>query len=435
MTFSKTYPSAIRHTRDMLAFINASPSPWHAVETMVERLQEDGFSVLTEEDNWALQPHARHYVIRGGSLIAFVTGGESPAETGFCIAGAHTDSPGLRLKPSPAHVADGLLRLGVEVYGGPILATFTDRDLGLAGRVQKRTENGIETQLIHIARPVVRLPNLAIHMNREVNESGLKLNRQTELNLLFSGYPEISVDDFNRFIASELECLPEDILSMDLLVHDTQEGAVWGVNEEYVASGQLDNLASCHSILQALLKVDEPNKTIVGAFFDHEEVGSESNVGASGSFVSDVLARISEALFVQGSDTLRARARSTFMSVDMAHAYHPNFPAAYEPHHHLQVNGGPAIKFNASQRYATDSESAARFMTWCEQAEVPFQQYVHRSDLACGSTIGPMVSARLGMQTVDLGAPMWSMHSLRESAGVLDHWWLTKVLDQAFESR
>jgi aspartyl aminopeptidase len=435
MTFSKTHSSAVRHARDMLAFINASPSPWHAVSTMVECLQEDSFTELLETDTWALQAHARHFVIRGGSLIAFICGGESPAESGYRIAGAHTDSPGLRLKPLAAHVSEGMLRLGVEVYGGPILATFTDRDLGLAGRVQKRSEKGIETQLINISRPVVRLPNLAIHMNREVNEQGLKLNRQTELNVLFSGQDPLSADAFKSFIASELNCAPEDMLAMDVLVRDTQEGAIWGAREEYVSSGQLDNLASCHSIIQALLKVDEPRHTVVGAFFDHEEVGSESSVGASGSFVSDILARIGEGLFVHGTDALRARARSTFMSLDMAHAFNPNFPAASEPNHRLRINGGPAIKFNASQRYATDSESAARVMRWCEAAEVPFQQYVHRSDLACGSTIGPMVSARLGMPTVDVGAPMWAMHSLRESAGVLDSWWLTKVLDQVFEGR
>jgi len=435
MTYSKSHPSAIRHARDMLAFIHSSPSPWHAVETMVECLQEDGFSELRETDTWALQSHGRHYVIRGGALMAFVTGGASPAETGFVIAGAHTDSPGLRLKPCAAHLSEGVLRLGVEVYGGPILATFTDRDLGLAGRVQKRTENGIETQLINIARPIVRLPNLAIHMNREVNEQGLKLNRQTELNLIFSGEEALSADDFKGFIASELDCDPADILAMDLLVRDTQEPAIWGAREEYVSSAQLDNLASCHSILQALLKVDAPRQTVMGAFFDHEEVGSESNVGASGSFVSDVLARISDALFLHGADALRARAHSRFISVDMAHAWNPNFPAAYEPQHRLRINGGPAIKYNASQRYATDSESAARFMQWCEEAGVPYQQYVHRSDLACGSTLGPMVAARLGMPAVDVGAPMWSMHSLRESAGVLDSWWLTKVLDHALEGR
>jgi len=253
--------------------------------------------------------------------------------------------------------------------------------------------------------------------------------------LIFSGQADGSAESFKHFIASELECPPEDILAMDMLVRDTQQGTIWGALDEYVASSQLDNLSSCHSILQALLRVDEPRQTVIGAFFDHEEVGSESHVGASGSFVSDVLARISEALFLHGADALRARARSAFISLDMAHAWNPNFPAAYEPQHRLRINGGPAIKFNASQRYATDSESAARFMRSCEEADVPYQQYVHRSDLACGSTIGPTIAARLGMPTVDVGAPMWSMHSLRESAGVLDSWWLTKVLDHVMEGR
>jgi len=434
MTLSKTHPSAVRHARDLLAFISASPTPWHAVSTMVECLQADGFTELLETDPWALQSHARHYVIRGGSLMAFITGGASPSESGFLIAGAHTDSPGLRLKPNTAYLSEGMVRLGLEVYGGPILATFTDRDLGLAGRIQTRTAQGTATQLVNISRPIVRLPNLAIHMNREVNEQGLKLHRQTELNLIFSGKDGASPQDFQDFIAAECGCAAEDILAMELLVRDTQEGTIWGAHEEYIASGQLDNLASCHSILQALLRVDEPRQTLIGAFFDHEEVGSESHAGAAGSFVADVLARISEALFLHGSDALRARAKSTFISMDMAHAWNPNYPAAYEPQHRLRINAGPAIKYNSSQRYATDSESAARFMLWCEQAEVPYQHYVHRSDLACGSTIGPLVSARLGISTVDVGAPMWSMHSLRESAGVLDSWWLTKVLDQVFEA-
>jgi len=433
MSLHKTHPAAIRHAKELLAFIEASPSPWHVVATMAECLQEEGFSELHETDTWALQPGARHYVVRGGSLIAFITGGESPAESGFRIAGAHTDSPGLRLKPHAAHVSDGMVRLGVEVYGGPILATFTDRDLGLAGRVHLKHGAAIRAQLIHVPRAVVRLPNLAIHMNREVNDQGLKLNRQTELNLIFSGDESPSINQFKDFIAQECECAPNDILSMELLVKDTQAGAIWGAQDQYIASSQLDNLASCHAILEALLKVDEPRHTVIGAFFDHEEVGSESNIGAAGSFVSDVLGRLSEALFLHGSDAARARARSTFISVDMAHAWNPNFPAAYEPQHRLRINGGPAIKLNASQRYATDGETAARFMMWCEEAQVPFQQYVHRSDLACGSTIGPLVAARLGMQTVDVGAPMWAMHSLRESAGVLDSWWLTRALDHILE--
>ncbi|MBI5898303.1 MAG: M18 family aminopeptidase [Rhodocyclales bacterium] len=418
-------PKDPNHTvaRDLIAFIDASPSPWHAVASAEACLREAGFTKLEETQRWALKAGGRHYVVRGGSsLIAFVVGTRPLAEAGFRIVGAHTDSPGLRLKPKAALGGDGLARVAVEVYGGPILASFADRDLGLAGRLVLRTASGPATRSVRFAQPLLRLPNLAIHMNREVNENGLKFNKQTELPLILGPLGEGADAEagLRRLLAEAAQAEAADLMSWELVAHDTQAGSLWGVDEAFIASRQLDNLASCHAALSALASVEAPAASCLAALFDHEEVGSESAVGAGGSFVADVLARIGIGAGLDGEDRRRATAASFFVSADMAHAYQPNFPGAYEPGHKLLVNGGPVIKTNANQRYATGAESAARFIACCERAGVPFQQYSHRSDLGCGSTIGPIVAARLGMATVDVGSPMWAMHSARESAGADD---------------
>ena len=349
------------------------------------------------------------------------------------MIGGHTDSPGLRIKPKPADDASGMVRLGVEVYGGPILATFADRDLALAGRVNVRTPGGFATRLVRFADPLLRLPNLAIHMNREVNESGLKFNKQTELPLLLGVSDDRKADDrFRQPIAEALGVAPGDLLTWELAAYDTQKGSLWGADREFIADGQLDNLASCHAALNALLAAGTPAATCLCAFFDHEEVGSESAAGAAGSFVSDVLARLAAATGLDAEDQRRMLARSFFISADMAHAWHPNFPSAYEPCHRVLVNAGPVIKSNAHQRYSTGADTAARFMAICEKAGVPCQQYAHRTDLGCGSTIGPIVASRLGIASVDVGSPMWAMHSVRESAGVLDHSYMIAALTAAF---
>ncbi len=421
--------------QDLLTFIDASPSPWHAVSTAVKRLQAAGFEALDEGERWQPKPGGRYYVVRGGaSLIAFVMGEAPLIEHGFRLVGAHTDSPGLRVKPRPAIGGDGVLRIGVEVYGGPILATFSDRDLGLAGRVAVRNATGFEMRLIHFDRPLLRLPNLAIHMNREVNEAGLKFNKQTELPLVLGALSEAGEGEaaFRALLAARLAVPLDAIRSWELAVCDTQTGNFWGLDNAFIANSQLDNLASCHAALSALLAARTGRATAVCALFDHEEVGSESATGAAGSFITDVLSRISGAQGLDAEAYRRALARSFFISADMAHAYHPNFPGAYEPNHRVMVNGGPVIKTNSNQRYSTGAESAARFMGYCERAGVPFQQYAHRTDLGCGSTIGPMVAGALGISSVDVGSPMWSMHSLRESAGVLDHAYMIAALTEAY---
>ncbi|HKB61074.1 MAG TPA: M18 family aminopeptidase [Gallionellaceae bacterium] len=422
---------------DLIDFIDASPSPWHAVASAEARLLAQGFVRLEEGARWQLAPGGRYYVVRGGaSMIAFVLGSGAIAETGFRIVAAHTDSPGLRLKPKAAMASDGLARLGVEVYGGPILATFTDRDLGLAGRVVLRRGADQETRLVNFAKPLVRLPNLAIHMNREVNDKGLKLNKQTELPLILGllGEKEDAEAKLRKLLADAAQADAASLLGWELAVYDVQKGSLWGANEEFIASRQLDNLASAYAALAALIETRQPTATCVTALFDHEEVGSESANGAGGSFVNDVLARISSQAKLDEEDRRRALARSFFISADMAHAYNPNFPAAYEPEHKVMVNGGPVIKTNVNQRYTTNAETAARFMGYCDKAGVPYQQYAHRSDLGCGSTLGPILAAQLGVPSVDVGSAMWAMHSARESAGVHDHAYMIAALAAAFGS-
>jgi len=271
-------------------------------------------------------------------------------------------------------------------------------------------------------------------MNREVNESGLKFNKQSELPLLLGvAQDDLKADTrFRQPIADALKVAPEDLLTWELNAYDTQKGSFWGAAQEFIANSQLDNLASCHAALSALLATGQPTATCLCAFFDHEEVGSESAAGAGGSFVADVIQRLAASATLDTEDQRRMLARSFFISADMAHAWNPNFPAAYEPCHRVTVNAGPVIKSNANQRYSTSADTAARFMALCEQAGVPCQQYAHRTDLGCGSTIGPIVAARLGIASVDVGSPLWAMHSIRESAGVLDHAYMIAALTASF---
>jgi aspartyl aminopeptidase len=428
-----------QHIQHLLDFIDASPSPWHVVATIEKMLSPLRFIKLDESSRWHLQASGRYYVVRDDSSIIIVILGSKPIlDTGFKIIGAHTDSPGLRIKPNPLNIKSNPARLNVEIYGSPILATFTDRDLSLAGRVTYQTAQGlIGSQLVNFDKPLLRLPNLAIHMNRSVNEDGLKLHKQNELSLLLMGLPEqIPHDYFQRLLQQTAQLDSSTILAWDLAVYDTQPGAVWGAQEEFYSDSQLDNLASCHAALQAMLndKVMNSDNTLVCAFFDHEEIGSESNKGADGNFLPDVLQRITASLQPDSDSFSRIMAKSFLISADMAHAFHPNFPGAYDLDHSISVNQGPAIKINANQRYSSESVSEALFINWCQQANAPYQRYSHRCDLPCGSTIGPITSAKLGIRSVDIGNPMWAMHSLRESAGVYDHNHLINVFRTFFNA-
>lgn len=414
-------------TQRLLDFIKTSPTPWHAVDSAERLLRAKAYRRLDERDPWPdLSAGSGYYVIRGGSsLVAFRPGTLPPSRGGFLIVGAHTDSPGLRIKPKVARETTPLARLGVEVYGSPILATYTDRDLGLSGRVLIATDSGIESRLLHCPEPLLRLPNLAIHLNRGVNEDGLKLNRQTELPLLFGGSSLIGL------LAHHLGCEPQAILSWELLAHDTQPGTFWGAGQEFIAVSQLDNLSSCHAALEALLHPHDAapaTATVVVALFDHEEIGSETRVGAMSSLLPDVLERIAIDAGDGRTGYQQALARSFLVSADAAHAWHPNHAGSYDADHTLKVNDGPAIKINANRRYASEGYTVAYFMQVCERAGIPYQKFVQRSDLGCGSTIGPMTAARLGIATVDVGSPIWAMHSIRESGGALDPVYLSRAL-------
>lgn len=425
--------------QNLLSFIDTSPSPWHVVSIIESLLKPFQFTRLDETTRWQLQPGGRYYVVRDdSSIILFVLGTKPLVDSGFKIVGAHTDSPGLRIKPNAVNGKDGLLRLNVEIYGGPILATFTDRDLSLAGRIcYKNTQGQITSQLIKFDKPLLRLPNLAIHMNRTVNEDGLKLHKQNELPLILSALSEqqLPPDYFLSLLEKQSGIDSTQVLSWDLAVYDTQKGAIWGAENEFYSNSQLDNLASCHAALQALLDETALNgkNALVCAFFDHEEIGSESKQGADGSFLPDILQRITLASCEQ-QDFPRIIAKSFLISADMAHAYHPNFPAAYDHDHKVLVNKGPVIKVNTNHRYSSESISQAMFIDWCNQANVPYQYYSHRCDLPCGSTIGPITSAKLGIRSVDVGNPMWAMHSIRESAGIFDHDYMILVLKIFFQS-
>ena len=423
-------------TRPLLDFIDASPSPFHAVENAARLLTGGGFVRLEERDAFP-RGARRGFVQRGGSLLAWSAGERPAAEVGFRVLGAHTDSPNLRIKARPNTGAAGLRQLGVEVYGGVLLNSWLDRDLSLSGRVMLRGSDGAaEARLFKHDAPLLRIPQLAIHLDREVNTRGLVLDPQQHLAPVWGvGRPDER--GFQKFLARELGCAPEEVLSWDAMLHDVVPSTVIGLEGELLCAPRLDNLCSCWCALQALLaeasRTDDAPIAVV-CLFDHEEVGSTSNRGAQSPLLEHVLERLVAAAGGGREDLHRAIAASFCASIDMAHATHPNYREKHEPEHWIQLNAGPVIKLNTNMRYATDAESEAAFQLACERAGVPVQKYFHRSNLACGSTIGPLTAARLGMRTVDVGCPQLSMHSIRELCGVEDPLSMTRAL-RAFLAR
>ena len=427
--------------QSLLHYLDASPTPFHAVAESARRLREAGFNELNEADSWNLAPGDRAYAIRNGtSLVAFVCGQKPPSETGFLAVGAHTDSPNLRIKPSPELTRSGYRQLGVEVYGGVLLSTWLDRDLSLAGRVL--IERGAErpsAELIDFARPLLRIPNLAIHLNRNVNSEGLVLNAQNHLAPILGLARASDGSSLNKLLAQQLAAqgLPydsEQILGWDLSLYDTQRATLAGLGDEFVQSARLDNLASCFGAVTALTQAEISHEaTRVIVLYDHEEVGSRSAQGACSPFLRHTLERIVQARGNGPQDVPRAMAKSFLISADMAHAIHPNYADRHEPAHAPVLGGGPVLKINANQSYATDGAGAARFTQLCQRADVSKQTYVVRSDLPCGSTIGPITAAELGLATVDIGSPLLSMHSVREMAAAADVVALAKLLDAFFD--
>ncbi|WP_426573019.1 M18 family aminopeptidase [Aquihabitans sp. McL0605] len=410
---------------DLLAYLGAAPSPFHAVAETAERLASAGFSALDLDEPWEQGP-GRHYVARGGALVAWEVPDGAGAARRFRIVGAHTDSPNLRIKPRPDTGGFGWQQLGVEVYGGALWNSWLDRDLGLSGRVIVRTPEGLEERLFLVDRPLLRIPQLAIHLDRDVNGQGLKLNPQQHLTPVWGAGP-VEVGAFAAHLAQEVGVEAADVVAWDAMVHDTTPGALLGRHQELVSSARLDNLVSCWAALTALTALTAPaaaegaNRPIgVVCLFDHEEVGSTSATGADGALLAQVLERSVLARGGDRADLLRAFAGSICASADMAHATHPNYPERHEPGHLVTIDGGPVIKVNANQRYATEASTHAVLIEACEQAEVPHQVFVGRNDQPCGSTIGPLTAARLGIATADLGVAQLSMHSARELCGADD---------------
>jgi aspartyl aminopeptidase len=411
---------------DLLNFLGASPTPFHAVDEGQRRLAAAGFRRLDEADRWDRLPAGAYYTTSSGTnLIAFAL--PAPEQrTRFRLVGAHTDSPNLRLKPSPEYTAEGYAQLGVEVYGGVLLNSWLDRDLGLAGRVLVRGDRGaIESHLVRIDRPLLRVPQLAIHLDREVNDKGLVLNRQEHLApvLGLAG----GAGSLAKLVADATGVAADRVVGHELMLYDLTPPALGGQAGEFIFSARLDNLAMCHAAISAIAPMGRRGAEAaiaVIALFDHEEVGSASAAGASGA----VLPRVLERLVADREAFHQACARSTCVSADMSHAVHPNYASRHEPRHKPQINGGPVIKTNTQQRYATTAATAAMFAELCREEDVAVQHYAHRTDLPCGSTIGPITSTLLGIATVDVGNPMLSMHSAREMAGSRDPAPMTRVL-------
>jgi aspartyl aminopeptidase len=421
----------------LCTFIDASPSPFHACDEAGQRLAAAGFSLLAETDAFPTE-RGRYYLIRGGSLIAWSSEAagdlHSPA-TPFRVVGAHTDSPNLRIKPQPDLARAGWQLLGIEIYGGPLFNSWLDRDLGLSGRVAVRGDNGVQTRLVTINEPVLRVAQLAVHLDRGANE-GLALNPQQHLTPLWGISTEPG--DFRGYLAAAVGVDATDVLSWDVMTHDLQPSRRIGRDLDLIAAPRLDNLATSYAGVRALIDVAEvmsgggrsgatgisgapSNPSIpVLVLFDHEEVGSQSERGAMSTLLPSVLERIVISAGGGRQDFHRALAGTVVASGDMAHATHPNYPEKHEPQHRIAINGGPVLKTNVKLRYATDSVGAAAFIMACGQAGVPVQQFVSRNDTPCGSTVGPMTAALVGATTVDFGAPMLSMHSARELCGAKD---------------
>ncbi|MBQ54828.1 MAG: M18 family aminopeptidase, partial [Pseudomonadaceae bacterium] len=392
----------------LIDFLQASPTPFHATASLAMRLEAAGYQRLDERETWRTEAGGRYYVTRNdSSIIAFKLGKRSLVEGGIRLVGAHTDSPCLRVKPHPELQRQGFFQLGVEVYGGALLAPWFDRDLSLAGRVTFRRDGKVESQLIDFELPIATIPNLAIHLNREANQ-GWAINPQTELPPILAQIAGTEPADFRALLASQLageHSLNADaVLDYELSFYDTQPAAVIGLSRDFIAGARLDNLLSCYAGLQALLDSAD-SETCVLVCTDHEEIGSSSACGADGPMLEQVLRR----LLTDEDAFVRTIQRSLLVSADNAHGVHPNYPDKHDANHGPKLNAGPVIKINSNQRYATNSETAGFFRHLCLENEVPVQSFVVRSDMACGSTIGPITASQLGVRTVDIGLPTFAM--------------------------
>ncbi|QMW67824.1 M18 family aminopeptidase [Mumia sp. ZJ1417] len=418
MSSESTTPSPLdERAQDLCALVDASPSPFHLCEEVAGRLVAAGFALVRETDAWPIAL-GRYYLVRGGSLVAWSTESAQGPQSAFRIVGGHTDSPNLRLKQHPDRTSAGWETVALQPYGGPLLNSWLDRELGLSGRVTVRTGAGVEQRLVRIDDPVLTVPQLAIHLAED--RKGVELNPQRHLDALYGvGEGAGVLSD----VAVALDVDVDALLGWELMVHDLVPSRVFGRNGDLLAAPRLDNQTTCWAGTTALLDaVERATDGIVPllVLFDHEEVGSTSDRGAESDLLVTAIERIVLAAGGTRDDYHRAVAASLVASGDMAHATHPNYADRHEPHHQIVPNGGPVLKVHPNLRYATDATGAAAFALACAQAGVPMQRYEHRADLPCGSTVGPMTAARTGIPTVDVGAPQLAMHAARELMGAAD---------------
>ena len=416
-----------KFAKDLINFIDSSPTAFHATKNVEEKLVENGFKEISLGEKWDLEKEGKYYVMKNNSaIVGFIVGKGEVEEDGFKIIGAHTDAPTFKIKPNPEmKVEDTYLKLNTEVYGGPILNTWYDRPLSIAGRVSLRTDNPMkpEERLIDMKKPMLIIPNLAIHMNRKVNE-GVKINPQKDtLPLMANIEEEFEKDNFLlNLIAEELEVGLEDILDFELFLYGLEKGSLVGLNEEFISVGKLDDLAMVHAGVQGLLDSQVARATNVMVCFDNEEVGSSTKQGAGSPMLKTILERIALAMNKDREDYYRAVSNSFLISADQAHAIHPNQEDKHDPTNRPVMNAGPTIKLAANQAYTTDSYSSAVYEALCKSVGVDVQKFVNRSDLRGGSTIGPISSSQLDIPSIDIGNPILAMHSIRELGGVYDHY-------------
>ena len=417
------------HTDDLITFLGSSPSPYHAVASAAERLEKVGFRQVSETDAWDGAAGGR-YVIRGGALMAWYVPHSAGPQTPFRVVGTHTDSPNLRVKPLPDTGAAGWRQVAVEIYGGVPLNTWLDRDLGLSGRLALRDGS---TRLVQLDEPLLRVPQLAIHLDRQVND-GLKLDKQRHLTPVWGLGPQ-DEGSLIEYVAERAGVAASDVVGWDLMTHDVQPPAYLGRDGELLAGPRLDNLLSVHAAAAALASVAGTDLAYIPvlAAFDHEETGSESDTGAHGPLLGNVLERSVYSRGGTPEDRARALAGTVCLSSDMGHAVHPNYSERHEPGHHPLPNGGPILKVNVNNRYATDAVGRAVFAAACDRAGVPWQTFVSNNAMPCGTTIGPITAARLGITTVDCGIAALSMHSARELCGADDPFLLASAIKAFLE--
>ncbi|HHV38749.1 MAG TPA: M18 family aminopeptidase [Tepidimicrobium sp.] len=424
--------------KDLIQFIDSSYSAFHATKNVERILIEKGFKKLKLQDRWKLDKEGKYYITKNNSaIVGFEIGKGKIEEDGFRLIGAHTDSPTFKIKSNPEMtIEDSYLKLNTEVYGGPILNTWFDRPLSLAGRVNIRTEDPFKPGelLVNIEKPIMIIPNLAIHMNRKINE-GVNINPQTDtLPILSTINDKFQKENFLlKLIGENLGIEVDDILSFELFLYGVEKGSLVGVNEEFISIGKLDNLAMVHAGLYGLLDSDLGRATKVLVCFDNEEVGSETKQGAASPMLRTVLERITLAMGKDREDYYRALSNSFLISADQAHALHPNYVEKQDPTNRPIINEGPAIKLAANQAYTTDSYSSAAYEAICRSIDVPVQKFVNRSDERGGSTIGPISSSQLAIPSIDIGNPILGMHSIRELGGVMDHYYIYESFKEFYK--